>query len=390
MKRNLGPIMVGVAVFMVVGVVSYALLANVGATPESNDEFLEEVRAADAPSNSAIEEALLPGTTQSGELPAIAVETNHYDMGVIANEGLAEGGVTIKNNGDAPLVVSKVSTSCGCTMGYAPEKPIPPGGEAKMRVTVDPARIPGYTSTKTLTIFSNDPHNPQAQVQVSARVNPEIAMEPETIHFGVVSKGETPAQTIIARQNVDQDLEIKDVVLPPATQGVFDVELKERPESEWKNPGRKEYEITVAVKPDAPIGNQSNRLGLATNLKRLRYAYLPVNVQIKGLYDIQPPVVTLRSLQPGEEIKNVLKVTGEVPIEITDMVSENENITLSKRAGDEPNTILFDLKMVDGSLERIQRDNLILTIKAGDQTFTEEVKMLVLVEQDEAAGSTTE
>ena len=388
MKRNLGPIMVGVAVFLLVGVLSYALLANVGDTPPaSNDEFLDEVRSADAPADPQNEEALLPGTTQSGEIPAIAVGTEHYDMGVIPNEGLAEGSVTIQNTGDAPLVISKVSTSCGCTMGYKPDEPIPPGGEAKMRVTVDPTRIQGYTSTKTLTIYSNDPHNPQKTVQVSARVTPEIALEPEIIQFGVVSKGETPTQTVIARQNVDQDLNINDVVVPANSAQVFDVKLAERDKSEWKDPERKEYEITVSVKEDAPIGNQSNRLGLATDLKRMRYAYVPVNLEIKGLYNIQPPVVTLRSVQPGEKIENILKVTGQVPIEITDIASENKNFVVSKRAAEEANTLLFDLKVNEGSLDRLQRDNLILTIKAGDQTFTEEVKMLVLVEETATDGT---
>ena len=58
-----------------------------------------------------------------------------------------------KNTGTAPLLISKVSSSCGCTIPKKPEGPIMPGESGEIQVKYDTNR-PGPIR-KAITVLSN-------------------------------------------------------------------------------------------------------------------------------------------------------------------------------------------------------------------------------------------
>ncbi|CDF78237.1 conserved hypothetical protein (DUF1573) containing PapD-like domain, putative periplasmic chaperone protein [Formosa agariphila KMM 3901] len=57
------------------------------------------------------------------------------------------------NTGDAPLIVSKVTSSCGCTVPKKPEGPIMPGKTGEISVKYDTNRV--MPIRKTITVMSN-------------------------------------------------------------------------------------------------------------------------------------------------------------------------------------------------------------------------------------------
>ena len=57
------------------------------------------------------------------------------------------------NTGDAPLVISKVKSSCGCTVPSWPDQPIMPGETGEIKVKYDTNRV--MPIRKTITVTSN-------------------------------------------------------------------------------------------------------------------------------------------------------------------------------------------------------------------------------------------
>lgn len=57
------------------------------------------------------------------------------------------------NTGDAPLIISKVSSSCGCTIPKKPDAPIMPGKTGEIEVKYDTNRV--NPIRKTITVMSN-------------------------------------------------------------------------------------------------------------------------------------------------------------------------------------------------------------------------------------------
>ena len=60
----------------------------------------------------------------------------------------------LTNTGDAPLIISKVKSSCGCTVPQWPKTPIAKGEEAAIKVTFNSAGRSGKQN-KTVTLVTN-------------------------------------------------------------------------------------------------------------------------------------------------------------------------------------------------------------------------------------------
>jgi hypothetical protein len=88
--------------------------------------------------------------------PVINFEVKTHEFGKINEK---DGPVTyvfeFVNKGDAPLVVSRVQASCGCTTPTWTKEPVEAGKKGVVTVTYNPAGRPGMF-TKTITIYSND------------------------------------------------------------------------------------------------------------------------------------------------------------------------------------------------------------------------------------------
>jgi len=57
------------------------------------------------------------------------------------------------NTGDAPLIISRVYSSCGCTIPKKPEEPVAPGATGVIEVKYDTKRVGPIR--KTITVYSN-------------------------------------------------------------------------------------------------------------------------------------------------------------------------------------------------------------------------------------------
>ena len=59
--------------------------------------------------------------------PVFAFNEESFDFGEIEEGTLAKHDFVFKNTGDAPLIITNASGSCGCTVPQWPREPIAPG-----------------------------------------------------------------------------------------------------------------------------------------------------------------------------------------------------------------------------------------------------------------------
>jgi hypothetical protein len=115
--------------------------------------------------------ALLAAAAAAAENPAprIRVEPVSFDFGQALPEKTLRKDFTIRNFGDAALVIEGVSTTCGCTAALPEERRVEPGGSTLLRVTFETRRYSGKVERRVI-VRSNDPRTPVAEVRVSATV----------------------------------------------------------------------------------------------------------------------------------------------------------------------------------------------------------------------------
>jgi hypothetical protein len=57
-----------------------------------------------------------------------------------------------KNTSEAPVVITNVRSSCGCTVAKYTKEPVKPGEEGEVSATYNAARVGAFTKTVTVTI----------------------------------------------------------------------------------------------------------------------------------------------------------------------------------------------------------------------------------------------
>ena len=83
----------------------------------------------------------------------IEFDTTVIDYGTIEKGADGVRVFKFKNTGNAPLVVTSVKSSCGCTVPKKPEAPVLPGETGEIEVKYDTKRV--NPIRKTITVTSN-------------------------------------------------------------------------------------------------------------------------------------------------------------------------------------------------------------------------------------------
>lgn len=95
-----------------------------------------------------------PEVKPEGPVPAIAFGEEMHDFGTIKEGEVVEHVFKFTNTGDAPLIISSATASCGCTVPEWPKEPIAVGEDGVIQVRFDSKNKPGIQN-KTVTITAN-------------------------------------------------------------------------------------------------------------------------------------------------------------------------------------------------------------------------------------------
>lgn len=114
----------------------------------------------------------IPFLPQDGPQPNVIVPEASYDFGRIGAKDIVSHTFLLRNNGDAPLTISRAYTTCGCTTAEISADVIPPGKAvtAELRFDAGFHDSAGQTVRRGLIIESNDPDQPLAEIWVQAEV----------------------------------------------------------------------------------------------------------------------------------------------------------------------------------------------------------------------------
>jgi Protein of unknown function (DUF1573) len=104
-----------------------------------------------------------------GAAPRIRVEPESFDFGKAAQNKTLRKEFSIRNFGNADLVIESVSTTCGCTAALTDSKVVKPGGTTPLRVSLETRAYKGRIQ-RSVMVRSNDPRSELVEVKVLASV----------------------------------------------------------------------------------------------------------------------------------------------------------------------------------------------------------------------------
>ncbi len=98
------------------------------------------------------------GEVGQGDLPVITFEETEHDFGKIIQGEKVSYSFKFTNTGKSALLISRVSTSCGCTVSSYPKVPVQPGQTEYVEATFDSKHKKGFQN-KSITIMANTQPN---------------------------------------------------------------------------------------------------------------------------------------------------------------------------------------------------------------------------------------
>ena len=120
---------------------------------------------------------LLLVACSSGQ-PSIAVEPILLDLGDVVNGEIISRDLAVRNDGQADLIIDSIITSCTCTQATLEPMTIPAGQVGNLHIEFDSGfHGPDLTGPLIRQVFinSNDPQQPELQVELSVRVEANTA-----------------------------------------------------------------------------------------------------------------------------------------------------------------------------------------------------------------------
>lgn len=123
---------------------------------------------------------VLPATVLAA--PRLQAEAPQFNFGRVAEGSKTEHTFRFQNTGDAPLIISKVRSSCGCTAALLSAENLAPGEWGELKTTFNSKGFQG-TVTKTVYVYSNDPDHPQTKFRLQGEVQKELMVTPRRLQF---------------------------------------------------------------------------------------------------------------------------------------------------------------------------------------------------------------
>jgi len=153
-------------------------------------------------------------STAAFSAPALVVEPNEFDVGVIEGDTTTAIHYILKNAGTEPLRITEIRPSCGCTMISLADSLLPPGRSAPLTGTFSTRKIEGPVM-KTIILTTNDPARPRAVLILKGWVQRALTLDRKTVRFADTVPGEMLEETVLLRPGRGHDLSGMEIEADP-------------------------------------------------------------------------------------------------------------------------------------------------------------------------------
>jgi hypothetical protein len=271
--------------------------------------------------------------------PRAIVDAAVFDFGTVEQGSVVEHVFRMKNMGPGALRVDHVKSTCACTVGVATGEPVEAGGEAWVTVTLETARLAGRT-TKTVTVYTNDPASPALGVTLTGRVLTDLVVTPTPLYVGHVRRGTVVRRTLALASGRDGPA----AAVTAAETSNPHVHATIEPE-----PNGHGQQVTVEISGDMPLGRFNDDLVLRTTSERQPTLSVPVLGIVEGDIAVLPPQVTfgLAQGEHSEPREIFIRNRGARPVTVTKVTSP-ENVTAELATVEDGVEYRVSLRLRDG------------------------------------------
>ena len=232
--------------------------------------------------------------------PRLTVVDPVKDFGTVPKGEKLAWSFSIKNTGNADLEIINARPACGCTVADF-DKVIKPGQTGRVSANVDTTQFSGPIS-KPVTLETNDPATPTAQITIQAIVKPYVDAYPAGFVRYNMLLGDAETQYITLYSEEDEPFEVVKVETPGEW---IKVEPKKVSDAELipsvGRKGQNQYKLAVTTGgPEAKIGPIAEKIRVITNSKHQPDFWITVTGVIRPSFRVEPNGINFGEVAPTE------------------------------------------------------------------------------------------
>ena len=239
-------------------------------------------------------------STAEKAAPRLTLVEPVKDFGTVPKGEKITYNFVVRNTGTSDLEIIAAKPTCGCTVADF-DKIIKPGMSGKVTANVDTANFAGPIS-KSVTLETNDPNTPTAQLTISAIVKPYVEAYPAGfVRFNLL-QGENETQTVTLYSEEDAPLEIVKIespqpwikITPRKSEGADLV-------ANLGRAGQTQYKLDINVGgTDAKVGPLAEKIRIVTNSKHQPEYLLSVSGIVRPTFRVEPSAVNFGEVSAAD------------------------------------------------------------------------------------------
>ena len=254
-----------------------------------------------SPENPAV---MQPGLENKGNL---VFSSKTQDAGEIFDQETVTLSYLFRNTGVGPVTITQVKTSCGCTVPELEKKTYMPGESGNLNVAFDPKGKHG-TIARNITIYTDAETTPTITLIVRAMVKPIVVLEPNIIPFEAVEKGASATKEFKVYGRTDDFKVTRATVAKP---DIFDIEVEDMGETEYRGETLRMSVVRVTVKAGASPNNHRADVTIRTNDSRRSIMSGTVIARVLGDLAMDPVRVTMGRMIVGDTFEKEFHVKSK-------------------------------------------------------------------------------
>ena len=286
--------------------------------------------------------------------PVIKVASRVHDFGKVAPSKKYDCEFKFKNVGKATLKITKIQSTCGCTVPQLKKKSYAPGESGTVKVTFRTPTRQGKT-TKRLYILSNDKKNPKLGLTLKATVELKVTFKPKSLKLSLKAEN-ADAKPITITSKDGQPFAIKSIT---STRNVITADFDSTVEA---------TEFVLEPKVDIEKLKKNLKGSVRINVTHPKSGPINVPYSTLALFNISRPRIVIQNAAPEKPVVKTVWITSNYgdKIEIESISSSNGHMEVLSRQAEE-NGVKLEVQVTPPAQtdksKRYFRDELKIKIK---------------------------
>jgi hypothetical protein len=236
-----------------------------------------------------------------------------------------------------PVHISGVRVSCGCVSASALDYNLAPGQATAIQIQMDTSRFFGMRAVTVYVTFDR-PRWEEVRLHVQANAQDNLQITPEAFALGQVKHGGVPSASVMVTVTGDGQWQITGVERESNY-------ILAEPKELRRDAAEVSYQVTAAIRADAPVGKWYTEVWLRTNNPAIPRVRVPLTVEIAPVLSASPTAVSVGPMKPGTEEERTVTIHGSKPFRITRIEGTDDQLTVRDSSSDSNSVHVLTIRL---------------------------------------------